>query len=385
MKHKRDLYEVLGVQRTASADEVKKAYRALARQHHPDKNQGDKASEEKFKEISHAYDVLSDEKKRQMYDQFGHEGVQGGFGGGGGFGGFGGGFGAGAGAGGAGSFQDVFTEMFGDFFGGRGAGRGAGGQRKTRGADLRYTLNISFEEAAAGAEKQISFMRQRTCQTCKGTGSKTNETLSPCQQCGGLGEVRFQQGFFAVARPCPVCHGEGTVVKNPCGTCHGQGVNQQASKLAVSVPAGVSTGQRLKLKGEGDSGAHGGPTGDLYVVINVAEHPLFGRDEDDITLELPISFAEATLGCEIEAPTLSGAVALKIASGTPNGKVFRIKGKGFPHLGGYGAGDLFVKVLVDVPTHLTTEQKDLLKKFDQLAGETPLKKAFKEKLKKHKR
>jgi molecular chaperone DnaJ len=373
MAAKRDYYEVLGVPRTANADELKKAYRKQALKFHPDKNPDNKEAEEKFKEVSEAYDVLSDAKKRQMYDQFGHAaaGAQG-FGGGSPFGGEGG------------SFQDIFNDVFGDFFGG-GGGRQRSSNSRSRGADLRYTLSITFEEAATGCEKQISFMRNRPCQTCKGNGTKNGEAPITCLQCAGSGEVRFQQGFFAVARPCPQCHGEGTVIKNPCGTCRGDRVIQAPAKLSVSVPAGVNTGQRLKLKGEGDMGLKGGTSGDLYVVMQLAQHPIFERQEDDVLFELPVSFVDAAVGVEINVPTLVGQVALKIPAGTPSGKTFRIKGKGFTHLGGYGTGDLYVRVVVDVPTQLSSEQRDLLKKFDNLGQETPLKKEFNEKLKNLKR
>ncbi len=372
---KRDYYEVLGVNNGASSDEIKKAYRKLALKFHPDKNLNDKNSEERFKEVSEAYDVLSDQKKRQMYDQFGHSANQGGFGAG---------FGSTAGAGG---FQDLFNDVFGDFFGGQ-RGRSRDPKRQ-RGADLRYSLNITFEEAGSGVEKQINFMRNRSCNTCKGTGSKSGEEPGMCNQCGGSGEVRFQQGFFAVSRPCPQCQGEGTVIKNPCSVCRGARLVSTPTKLEVSVPAGVSTGQRLKLKEEGDGGPQGGPSGDLYVVIQLVNHPLFERQEDDIVFEVPLSFPEATLGTEISVPTLNGTALLKIPAGTPSGKTFRIKGKGFPHLGGYGTGDLFVRTIIDIPHSLNSEQKDLLKKYEAASisshGETPLKKDFKEKIKNMKR
>jgi molecular chaperone DnaJ len=378
---KRDYYDVLGVSRTSNADEIKKAYRKLALKLHPDKNPGNKEAEEKFKEASEAYDVLSDPKKRQMYDQFGHAANAGSAGGGNPFG-AGGPFSGGFGGGGAGGFQDIFSDVFGEFFGG---GRQRSRDSRQRGSDLRYTLNLNFEEAATGIEKQINFMRQRECTTCKGTGAKDGAQPTPCVQCAGSGEVRFQQGFFAVSRPCDRCHGEGTVIKNPCATCKGHRQTSTAAKLAVTVPAGVNTGQRLKLRNEGDAGLNNGPPGDLYVVIQMVEHPIFERQDDDIVCEIPISFAEATMGTEMSIPTLTGNVSLKIPPGTASGKTLRIRGKGFPHLGGYGSGDLFAKVVVDVPSSLNSEQKDLLKKFDDLAGETPLKKEFKEKLKKLKR
>lgn len=364
---KRDYYEVLGVPKNSSPDELKKNYRKLALKYHPDKNQNNKESEEKFKEISEAYDVLSDAKKRQMYDQFGHAAS--------GAGGFGGaGFSEGAGG-----FQDLFNDVFGDFFGGqRGKSRDP---RQQRGADLRYSLNIMFEEAGSGCEKQINFMRNRACATCKGLGSKTGEAPVTCTECHGAGEVRFQQGFFAVARPCPKCDGEGTIIKNPCQTCKGSKLVPTPTKLEVSVPAGVNTGQRLKLRGEGDGAPGGGQSGDLYVVIQLIEHPIFERQDDDILCEIPLGFSEAVLGSELSVPTLNGEVALKVPAGTPSGKTFRIKGKGFPRLGGYGSGELYVRVVVDVPTNPTSEQKELLKKFDAAGQETPLKKQFKEKIK----
>jgi molecular chaperone DnaJ len=365
---KRDYYEVLGVSRNAGADELKKSYRKLALQFHPDKNHNNKEAEEKFKELSEAYDVLSDQKKRQMYDQFGHAAGQ--------AGGFGGSpFGEGAGG-----FQDLFNDVFGDFFGGQRGSRSRE-SRQQRGADLRYTLNISFEEAATGSEKQISFMRNRSCTQCKGSGSKSGDAPSTCPECQGAGEVRFQQGFFAVSRPCPKCHGEGSVIKNPCGTCRGARVVQTPTKLEVSVPAGVGTGQRLKLRGEGDGPAGAGSNGDLYVVMQLTPHVIFERQDDDIMCEIPLSFSEAAIGTELSVPTLKGQVSLKIPSGTPSGKTFRIKGKGFPHLGGYGTGELYVRVIVDVPSSLSSEQKELIKKFDSVGAETPLKKQFNEKLK----
>lgn len=361
---KRDYYEVLGVNKGADETAIKKAYRKLAMQYHPDKNPGDKAAETRFKEVSEAHDVLSDPKKRQMYDQFGHAGAQGGFGGGG----FGG-------AGGQSGFQDIFNDVFGDFFGGTRGGRSRDPGHQ-RGADLRYTLTVSMEDAAKGCEKQISFMRNRSCKTCKGTGSRTQETPTSCSQCNGTGEVRFQQGFFAVTRTCPQCNGEGVQIKNPCRTCHGSRLVSTPAKLAVSVPAGVNTGQRLKLRSEGDGGPHGGPDGDLYVVIQLADHPLFERQDDDVFCEIPLTFSEAALGASIPVPTFTGEVALKIPSGTPSGKTFRIKSKGFPHLGGYGAGDLYVRVVIDIPSQLNSKQKELLKEFESLAKETPLKKKF---------
>lgn len=319
---KKDFYSLLNVSRTATADEIKKAYRKLAMQFHPDKNPGDKKSEEKFKEISEAYDTLSDQKKRDMYDRFGHAGAQGGFGGGdgnpfGGAGGFGGGGGAGPGAD---NFQDIFGDVFGDIFGGA---RGPGGgqqrsRRPTKGADLRYTLNIAFEESALGCEKVISFMRQR-------------------------------------------------------------GNKEESAKLSVNVPAGVKEGQRLKLANEGDAGS-AGPAGDLYVIINIQDHPLFKRNENDVTLDLPITYTDAILGTSIEVPTLTGKAMIRIPAGTHTGQTFRLKGKGFPKIGGFGSGDMLVKILVDTPANLTSKQKELIEELAKNGESTPMVKAFNDKV-----
>ncbi|HEX7674493.1 MAG TPA: DnaJ C-terminal domain-containing protein [Bdellovibrio sp.] len=327
---KKDFYSVLGVSRSATGDEIKKAYRKLAMQYHPDKNPGDKKAEEKFKELSEAYEVLSDEKKRQMYDQFGHAGAQagyggagaGGFGGGaGGFGGFGG-FGNGQSGGQGGDpFQDIFGDVFSDIFGARGgAGAGAGprARRQTKGTDLRYTLNISFEESALGTEKVISFMRQR-------------------------------------------------------------GGKEESAKLSVNVPAGVKEGQRLKLAGEGDSGSTG-PAGDLFVIINVQEHPLFKRAENDVNLDLPVTYTDAILGTNIEVPTLTGKAMIRIPPGTHSGQIFRLKGKGFPKLGGFGSGDMLVRILVDTPPTLSARQKELVEELAKSGEATPLVKAFQDKV-----
>lgn len=323
---KQDYYSVLGVSRSATADEIKKAYRRLAMQFHPDKNQGNKSAEEKFKQITEAYEVLSDDQKRAAYDQYGHAATGGPFGGGGNP--FGGGpFGGGAGynyssSGSAGDpFQDIFGEVFGDLFGkSRGGGGGFSSRPKTtKGADLRYTLNLTFEEAAQGCEKSINFVRVRN------------------------------------------------------------NVEEKAN-LIVTVPAGVKQSQRLKLRGEGDSGSHGGPSGDLFVVINIQEHSLFRREGNDCVLELPINFTDAILGAQIEIPTLTGKAALKIPAGTHTGQMFRLKGKGFPKVGGFGAGDMIVKVLVDTPLEITSEQRELIEKLNRLIGDTPMVRSFKEKM-----
>lgn len=320
---KKDFYSILGISRSSSPEEIKKAYRKLAVQFHPDKNPGDKKAEEKFKEISEAYDVLSDPKKREMYDQFGHAGSQG-FGGAGGpfggAGGFGGGFGGGAGQShpGGDPFQDIFGDVFGDIFGATRGPRG-GRRQQTKGTDLRYTLNISFEESALGCERVISFVRQRDGK-------------------------------------------------------------EDSAKLSVNVPAGVKEGQRLKLAGEGDSGSGGGTPGDLYVIINVQEHPLFKRSENDVTLDLPIAYTDAILGTSIEVPTLTGKAMIRIPSGTHSGQTFRLKGKGFPKIGGFGSGDMLVRVLVDTPHHLSNRQKELVEELSKSSELTPLVKSFQEKV-----
>ncbi len=360
---KRDYYEILGVAKGASAEELKKAYRKLAIQFHPDKNPGDKAAEEKFKELSEAYEVLTDPKKKQMYDQFGHAGM-GGAGMGGGFEGFGG-------AGGA-SMNDIFGDIFGDLFGaGMGGARAGGGARRRSGgragSDLRTQVDITFEEAAFGAEKVLTVPRAVQCETCTGTGCKAGTKPENCGQCQGRGEVTFQQGFFAISRPCPKCNGAGQTIPNPCGTCRGSGQTQKRSQIAVKIPGGVDTGQHLKLTGEGEAGERGGPPGDLYVVINVLEHDFFTREDADVFCDVPVTFFQAAAGTELEVPTLEGKVKMKIPAGTQSHKSFRLKGKGLPKLGSYGTGDQIVRVILETPSQLTSEQKDLLSKFDALS------------------
>ncbi len=373
--HKRDYYEVLSVPRTVSADEIKKAYRKLALKYHPDRNPGNKEAEEKFKEISEAYEVLSDTQKKQAYDQFGHAGAQ--------QAGFGGGFGRTA-QGGAG-FEDLFGDIFEDFFGGgrrrtrtrQGAARGA------RGEDLRYTLHISFEEAAFGKKVTLDIPKDVLCETCHGSGAKPGTKSTACPQCEGTGEVRFQQGFFSIARTCNRCRGEGAVIASPCSTCRGEGKVRTHKKIEVDIPGGVDTGQSLRLSGEGNAGAHGGGAGDLYVVLQVGEHAIFSRENNDVICEVPISFAQASLGAEIEVPTLYGKVQMKIPAGTQWGKVFRLKDKGFPDVHGYGKGDQLVKIVVETPTKLSSQQKELLKKFAEISGDEvePLRKGFLNKMK----
>jgi molecular chaperone DnaJ len=368
---KRDYYDVLGVNKNASDIEIKKAYRKLAVKHHPDKTQGDKASEQKFKEAAEAYEVLGDAQKRATYDQFGHTmGSEG-------FGGFrDAGFGAGAGAGG---FGDIFEDIFGDFFGGGGGAQRRGGQR---GNDLRYNLDIKFEDAAFGLETKIKVPSYKSCSDCNGTGGKRGE-VETCAHCQGSGQMRMQQGFFTVSRTCNHCMGKGTVIKNPCRSCKGQGRIEETKNLSLNIPAGVETGTRMKLAGEGEPGIGGAPPGDLYVVLSVAEHPFFVREGREVVCEIPISFSQAALGDELEVPTLDGKVNMKVPAGTQPGKVMRLKGKGFPDLNRYGRGDQHVVIKLEVPTRLTDRQKELLAEFDSESAEdaNPLRKGFFDKFK----
>jgi len=363
---KKDYYELLGVNRSAGEDEIKKAYRKLALQHHPDRNPGDKQAEEKFKEVSEAYSVLSDAQKRSQYDQFGHAafGESGPFSGGFDF---------------SGGFEDVFGDIFGEFFGGGGSRRRGRG----RGEDLRYNLTLKFEEAAFGVEKKIKIPRHGPCETCRGTGAKAGTAPQTCPTCHGRGQVSFQQGFFSVSRTCSQCHGQGTIVKEPCATCGGAGRVRTMHTLSVKIPAGVDTGSRLKLRDEGETGPVGGVPGDLYVVIQTESHPIFVRDNLDIICDVPISFVQAALGAEIDVPTLDGKVKMKIPSGTQSGKVFRMKGKGIKDVQGLQQGDQHVRVIVETPTRLTAKQKELLKDFAELGGEevNPLSKGFFDKVK----
>lgn len=349
--NKRDYYEVLEVNRNASEIEIKKAYRKLALKCHPDKNPGDHQAEERFKELTEAYAVLSDGQKRALYDQYGHAGVdQGGGFSSGGFGGT--------------PFEDLFGDIFGDIFGG--GGRRSGGRR---GDDLRYNLTISFEEAAFGLETKIQVPRHETCSNCHGSGARPGTSPETCKTCSGHGQVRFQQGFFSLTRPCPDCGGEGKRITDPCPECRGKGLTRSKKTLSLKIPAGVESGNRLKLNREGEPGVQGGPSGDLYVVITVRDHPIFRREGQDIICEFPISFAQAALGCELEVPTLEGKVNLKIPAGTQSGKLFKLAGKGIPSLHGYGRGDELVMVRVETPTKLTARQKELLEEFSREGGE----------------
>ncbi|MSP39218.1 MAG: molecular chaperone DnaJ [Deltaproteobacteria bacterium] len=357
MSTKRDYYELLGVGRSATEDEIKKAYRKSALQYHPDRNPGDKQAEEKFKEVSEAYSVLSDAQKRAQYDQYGHAA----FGDSGPF---------------AGGFEDVFGDIFGEFFGGGGR-RGRG-----RGEDLRYNLTLKFEEAVAGAEKKIKIPRHGACETCHGNGAKPGTAPQTCPTCRGRGQVNFQQGFFSVSRTCNQCHGQGSVIKEACASCGGAGRVRSMHTLSVKIPAGVDNGSRLKLRGEGEAAPAGGAPGDLYVVTQVESHPIFIRENLDIICDVPISFVQAALGAEIDVPTLDGKVKMKIPGGTQSGKVFRMKGKGVKDVQGYQMGDQHVRVTVETPTHLTAKQKELLKEFATLGEDgNPLAKGFFDKMK----
>ncbi len=346
----RDYYEVLGVQRNATEAEIKKAFKKLAMKYHPDRNPDNKEAEEKFKEAKEAYDILSDAKKRAAYDQFGHAGVQGGMGGGpGGFGG------------GGASFSDIFGDVFGDIFGG---GGGRGGQRVYQGADLRYNLELNLEEAVAGTTVQIRVPTLVTCQECSGSGAKKGTTPTTCPTCHGQGQVRMQQGFFSLQQTCPRCHGSGKIISDPCNNCHGEGRVQKQKTLSVKVPPGVDNGDRIRLSGEGEAGENGGPPGDLYVQISVREHPIFKRDGSDLFCEVPVSFATAALGGELEVPTLDGKVKLKVPAESQTGKLFRLRGKGVKSVRGSHVGDLLCKLTVETPVNLSAKQKDLLREFE---------------------
>ena len=347
---KRDYYDVLGVSKNASEAELKKAYRRAAQKHHPDRNPDDKQAEENFKECKEAWEVLSDSQKRAAYDQFGHAGVDPSMGGGAGPGG----------AGFGGGFNDIFGDVFGDIFGG---GRGGGGQRVYRGSDLRYNLDLSLEDAVAGTEVKIRIPTQVSCTECNGSGARKGSSPTQCTTCGGRGQVRMQQGFFSVQQTCPHCRGSGSIITDPCHKCHGKGRVSEHKTLSVKVPAGVDTGDRIRLAGEGEAGESGGPPGDLYVQIQVKEHPIFVREENHLYCEVPISFTTAALGGELEVPTLKGRVNLKIPAETQTGRMFRMRGKGVKPVRGGAVGDLICKVKVETPVNLTRKQKDLLREF----------------------
>lgn len=346
---KRDYYEVLGVARNASKDDIKKAYRRLAMRHHPDRSKDDEHAERKFKEAKEAYEVLSDSGKRAAYDQFGHDGVRGGPAGGGFT---------------AEGFGDIFGDVFGDIFGG---GRRARSQ-VFRGADLGYELRLDLEQAVHGDSVTIEVPTQVTCELCDGSGAKKGTEPATCKTCGGSGQVRMQQGFFSIQQTCPACKGAGTVITNPCTSCHGRGRVSKTKKLSVKVPAGVEVGDRIRLSGEGEAGRNGGPPGDLYVEIRVNPHKIFQREGADLSCEVPVSFATAALGGEVDLPTLDGHVSLKIPPGTQSGKSFRLRGKGVRTVRDHRSGDLFARVSVETPVNLTADQESALRRFDELLG-----------------
>jgi molecular chaperone DnaJ len=355
---KRDFYETLGVAKNASDEEIKKAYRKLAMKYHPDRNPDSKQAEDKFKEAKEAYEMLSDSQKREAYDRFGHAGVDPNVGGAGG-----------AGAGFGGGFSDAFGDIFGDIFGGGGGGRQRGGPQVYRGADLRYNLDITLEQAANGFETTIRVPSWDECETCHGSGAKPGTSPTTCGTCGGHGQVRMQQGFFSIQQTCPKCHGSGKVIADPCSPCAGSGRVKRNKTLEVKIPAGIDDGMRIRSTGNGEPGMNGGPPGDLYVEIHIKQHAVFQRDGDDLHCEMPISFAKAALGGEIEVPTLSGKVSFSVPEGTQSGKTFRLRSKGVKGVRSGFPGDLFCHVVVETPIKLTDRQKDLLREFEQLTAE----------------
>ncbi len=355
---KRDFYEVLGVSKGASADEIKKAYRQKAKQLHPDRNKENPNAEAEFKEANEAYEVLKDDDKKAAYDRFGHAAFDGGMGGGGGRAGYGGGDFASA-------FSDVFDDLFGDMMGGR-----PRGQRATRGSDLRYNLRISLENAFSGMQKTINVPTAVTCETCNGTGSEAGAEPTTCPTCSGMGKVRAQQGFFTVERTCPTCSGVGQIIKNPCKTCGGAGRVEKDRALSVNIPAGVETGTRIRLAGEGEAGLRGGPPGDLYIFIEVEPHPLFEREGTNLFCRVPVSMASAALGGDIEVPTIDGGRSrVKVPAGSQSGRQMRLRSKGMPALRGSSSGDMYIELQVETPVKLTSKQKELLREFEKLSEE----------------
>ncbi|MBM3834325.1 MAG: molecular chaperone DnaJ [Verrucomicrobia bacterium] len=372
---KRDYYEVLGIDRNTSAEELKKAYRKLALKYHPDKNPGDKTAEEKFKEIGEAYEALSDPQRRAAYDQYGHAAFDPRM------------------RGGGRGFHDPF-DIFREVFGGGGGGGGSifddlfgGGQRDPtgpqRGSDLRYDMEITFEEAVLGCEKEVSLTKMDPCETCRGSGAEAGSSTKVCSACGGRGQVITSRGIFSIAQTCPRCEGAGRVIERPCRTCRGAGRRERASKIKIKIPAGVDTGARLRSSNNGEAGVRGGPSGDLFVVLHVKPHEIFQREGDDLVCEVPIRFVDAALGGEIEVPTLTGRADVRIPAGTQNGTLFRLKGKGVKNLQGYGYGDLHVRVTVEVPTHLNNAQRAKLEEFSELCDPNvnPISKGFLERAK----
>jgi molecular chaperone DnaJ len=370
---KRDYYEILGVGKNASDEEIKKAYRKLAMKHHPDRNPDSKGAEDKFKECKEAYEMLSNPEKRGAYDRYGHAGVDPNMGG--------------AGAAGAGNFADAFGDIFGDIFGG-GGGRGgrSAGPQVYRGADLRYNLDITLEQAAHGFDTTIRVPSWDHCEVCDGSGAKPGSAPTTCPTCGGHGQVRMQQGFFSIQQTCPKCHGSGKYIPDPCTACGGAGRVKRNKTLEVKIPEGIDDGMRIRSSGNGEPGVNGGPTGDLYVEIHIKPHPVFQRDGDDLHCEMPISFARAALGGEIEAPTLNGKASFSIPEGTQSGKTFRLRGKGIKNVRSGMVGDLFCHVVVETPVKLTDRQKELLRELETLtieggARHSPQTKTWKDKIK----
>ena len=358
---KRDYYEVLGVARGASADEIKKAYRTRAKALHPDSNKDNPNAEKQFKEAGEAYDVLKDADKKAAYDRFGHAAFEGGMGGGGGR--------PGPGGGGQGdfasAFSDVFDDLFGDFMGARGGG---GRGRAARGSDLRYNMRVTLEEAHQGLQKTINVPTSVACTSCDGSGAEGGAEPSTCPTCSGMGKVRAQQGFFTVERTCPTCSGMGQIIQNPCKGCGGQGRVEKDRALSVNIPAGVETGTRIRLSGEGEAGMRGGPPGDLYIFIEVAKHALFEREETNLFCNVPVSMITAAIGGDIEVPTIDGGRSrVKIPAGSQSGRQMRLRGKGMPALRGGGSGDMFIELAVETPVNLTSRQKELLREFEALS------------------
>ncbi|MCF2906810.1 molecular chaperone DnaJ [Pseudoalteromonas sp. DL2-H2.2] len=348
---KQDYYDVLGVSKDAGEREIKKAYKRLAMKYHPDRTAGDAELEAKFKEVKEAYEVLTDSQKRQMYDQYGHAAFE--QNGGAGHGGFGGGA----------DFGDIFGDVFGDIFGG-----GRRQSRQQRGADLRYSLDLSLEDAVRGKEVEIQVPTWVSCKPCDGSGAKSGSKPKTCSTCHGAGQVQMRQGFFAVQQTCPTCQGSGQVISDPCDSCHGQGRVEKTKTLSVKIPAGVDTGDRIRLSGEGEAGMHGAPAGDLYVQVSVREHPIFVRDGNNLYCEVPISYTTAALGGEIEVPTLDGRANLKVPSESQTGKMFRMRGKGVKSVRSGAVGDLICKVVIETPVNLNDRQKELLKELEESMG-----------------
>ena len=358
MAKKRDFYEVLGVNRDASDEDIKKSYRKLAMKHHPDRNPDNPKSEEQFKEAKEAYEVLSDPKKRAAFDQYGHAGVD---------------PQAGAGGAGMGGFADAFGDIFGDIFGQGRGGQGGGRSNVFRGADLRYNLEVSLEDAARGTQTRIKIPAMAECEPCKGSGAKKGSEPKTCPTCAGHGQVRMQQGFFSIQQTCPKCHGTGRYIPDPCNTCHGSGRIKEHKTLSVKIPAGIDEGDRIRLTGEGEAGVNGGPSGDLYVQVHLKPHGVFKRDHDDLHCEMPISISIAALGGEIEIPTLDGVARLKIPAETQTGKIFRLRGKGIKGIRSVGPGDLHCHVVTETPVKLTDRQRELLTEFEEISkGNTHL-------------